>query len=538
MLGQHVKHALAELAEHVGADRAYFISGGAPVQRHVWSRKGLAFPASWPDRAADLASKFRPTADCIVHIPCVDRLPPDEDKQTLALAGLHSWVCVLTPGAEGGSGILGFDGTRPGRIPHSEELGLLRMALDAVANAVRRDSLEQTGARLEQRLQQSRRMETVGALTSGIAHNFNNIIAAILGYAEIADAQIAPDSRAARDIAEIRRAGERARDLVDQIMVFGRRRDPRRGPVSVRDLVNEAASLLQVSLPSGITLTIQDEAGSAVIFGERGQLQQVILNLCNNAAQAMDGSGRIKLESEIHEVAKPRPLSHGDLAPGRYVRVAVCDSGRGMDEAILRRIFEPFFTTRLTGNGLGLATVREIVREHGGTMNVRSAPRAGSRFEAWLPCTSTEELVPVEGSPLLPLGRGETILVVNGDRAQVLRDEEILAALGYEPVGFTCADDALRACREAPNRFDILVVGHLLAAASTLDLVARLHAIAPDLPILLAAAWAGDIGADALVAAGISDVVHWPIVATEMATALAACSAAKRVKGFARSLQP
>jgi signal transduction histidine kinase/FixJ family two-component response regulator len=453
-------------------------------------------------------------------------LPSGETKTALISAGLHGWVCVLIP-CESGRGMvaLGFDAMRVGAFSRHAEFGLLGMALDAVINALRRNHFEQERGRLEQRLQQSRRMETVGALTSGIAHNFNNIIAAILGYAEIAEAQVVSDSRPAQSIAEIRRAGERARDLIEQILAFGRRRETRRQPVCLRSLLAETASLLEVSLPSGIKLAVDEGSQPAIIVGERAQLQQVILNLCNNAAQAMGGSGRIELETKIHQIERTRPLSHGDLPPGRYVCIAVSDSGRGMDEAIISRIFEPFFTTRVAGNGLGLATVIEIVRVHRGAMNVRSAPGVGSRFEAWLPCTFTDAPAAWTETPVLPLGRGETVLVVDEERDQLLRDEEILAALGYEPVGFTRSEDALMACRGAPTRFDIMVVGHLVPPASTLGLAAALHAIAPHLPIILAAVSGNEIAADALVAAGISDVVHWPIIATEMAAALAGSSA-------------
>jgi signal transduction histidine kinase len=526
----HVGQALGELAAQVGADRAYFVLAGPPAQRHVWCREGVVFPPGWPDQAPALAARFPAAPEGVIHVPFVDRLSEGADKAALVSNGLHSWVCVPTTATDGEKAVLGFDALRPGRLAQSLELGLLHMAFDAVANALRRNSLEQEGARLEQRLQQSRRMETVGALASGIAHNFNNIIAAILGYAEIAEAQVAPDSQPARDIAEIRHAGERARDLVEQILAFGRRRDSRRKPVPVRDLVTEATSLLRVSLPTGIDLVARDVSSNAVVFGEPGQLQQVILNLCNNAAQAMEGSGRIELDAEQCEIARAQTLSHGNLAPGRYVRLAVADSGRGMDEATLSRIFEPFFTTRLTGNGLGLATVREIVREHGGVMNVCSAPRAGSRFEAWLPCASTAAPASGETLSMLPLGHGETVLIIDEERTQLLKDEEIFAALGYEPVGFTRASDGLAACRDAPERFDFLVVGYL-THASPLGFAAELHAAAPRLPLLLAGAPGEDIDAYALAAAGVSDVVHRPIIASEIAVALAACSVPQRVGG-------
>ena len=184
-------------------------------------------------------------------------------------------------------------------------------------------------------------------------------------------------------------------------------------------------------MPSRIELAIREVPEAAVISGQPGQLQQVILNLCNNAAQAMDQVGRVEIETEVHQITGLRSLSHGDiLRPGRYVRVAVSDAGRGIDEITLEHIFEPFFTTRLDGNGLGLATVREIVREHGGAMNVWSAPGVGSRFEVWLPCIAAAALAPRGEAPTIWLGRGETVLVIDDASERLLGDEEMLAALG------------------------------------------------------------------------------------------------------------
>jgi FixJ family two-component response regulator len=201
-----------------------------------------------------------------------------------------------------------------------------------------------------------------------------------------------------------------------------------------------------------------------------------------------------------------------------------------MDEATLERLFEPFFTTRAAGNGLGLATVREIVREHGGAIDVWSKPGVGSRFEVWLPRVADACWEPAEDTPVLPLGRGETVLLMAGDRAQLLRDEETLAALGYEPIGFTSSDAAMAACRATPERFDMLVVGHHGSTASALKLAATLHAVAPHLPIVLSTPSADEIGADALLDAGIADVVHWPIIVAEMASALDHCLGVKAAK--------
>ena len=523
-----VHQALAELANCVGADRAYFLPRGAPT--YNWCRQGAAYPPGWPDKVASMVPAFNPPNQGVVHVQNVDRLSPGEHKDLLAAAHVQSWACVASLAGDEIIGILGFDAFWSSFSIKSDEFGLLRMAVDAIANAMKREFLERERARLETDLQRARRLETIGALTSGIAHNFNNIVGAVLGHVEMAEAQIAAESRATNNLGAIRRAAERARDLVEQLLTFGRRRDPRRSSVRVGELIQETASLLWVSLPAGIDLIVCATPESAVVSGEPAQLQQVLLNLCNNASQAMDGGGRIEMRTEIHQIARAKSLSHGDLTPGSYVQIAVSDSGRGMDKRTIARLFKPFFTTRLGGNGLGLATVREIVREHGGAMNVESALGAGSRFEAWLPCIHTGASSPRDRSEALPLGRGETLMVIDDDRRQLLRDEEILAALGYEPIGFVQGEDALAACRAAPKRFDAVVIGHFTPADAPLELAASLHEIAPALPIVLAATSVRAIAANALVAAGISEVVGWPFASSEIAIAIKGCLAVQYLR--------
>ena len=216
----HIDRALADLAEHLKADRAYLVLLSGPARIHRWCREGGTFPPGWPDRVPALVTHFNTTDDGIVHVQNVDRLSPSAVGDLLAAAQLSGWVCVSKRREDGSTSVLGFDTLRPGTTTQSDEVGLLRMALDAIANLVLREDLLKERARLEMNLHQARRMETVGALASGIAHNFNNIVGAILGQTEIAEQQVASDSRAARSVTEIRRAAERARDLVDQILVF------------------------------------------------------------------------------------------------------------------------------------------------------------------------------------------------------------------------------------------------------------------------------------------------------------------------------
>jgi len=520
-IGTEIDRAIADIAGCIGSDRVYFVMSGPAPRLHLWSRPGVPSPPSdWPARALELALRFGPTTDGVVHVPHVNWLPAGKNKQALTNLGLGGWSCVTNTSKDGTIMALGFDAIgQPCRITAQGELSLLHMALDTIVHGIARYGMEKERARLESRLQQARRMERIGTITSGIAHNFNNILGGILGHVELMEERVGSDARLARNIAAIRRGAERARDLVDQILLFGRRRDARRRPLNAHALVTEAASLLNVSLPEGIELVIHQPAVAAIVSGEPAQLQQVILNLVNNAAQAMENDGRIDVDMEVHEVLARRKLMQDELGPGRYACITITDTGRGMDEATMARIFEPFFTTRSSGNGLGLATVHEIVREHGGAINVQSTPGEGSRFEVWLPCAAAEPVLDAN-APTIPSGSGETVLIVASDGARLLRDEETLAALGYEPVGFTTAEATLAAVGVNPDRFDVLVVGPLGSTAASLELATTLRAAAPHLPIVLATKSTEEIAADTLVNIGISDVVHWPIVAEEIANVL------------------
>jgi signal transduction histidine kinase len=520
-----LNQVLGELCRAIGVERGYVVLDENPTHVNAWCADGTAYPPDWPDQALALSARIGPAGPDIMTVPDVAALPAGDIKDTLTAAGVRGWACVplIRPGRV--RGLLGFDALQPWRPRPAWDgvfpLPVVRLAGDAVANAIEREFLERDRARLTTRLERARRMQMIGSLASGIAHNFNNIIGAILGYSEMVEPQLMPGSQPAQHVDEIRRAAERGRDLIDNILTFGRRRDARIRPVQVRALFEETASLLRASLPSGVELTTEDVPADVAVSGERAQLQQVILNLCTNAAQAMEGSGCIRVSAEQKDVAAHLLLSHGELTSGRYVCLAVVDTGRGFDEGVARRLFEPFFTTRLAGTGLGLATVREIARDHDGAMNVQSKPGQGSRFEAWLPAAA--DSATRVGPAMLPLGRGETVLIVESEREQRLYDEEMLAALGYEPVGFERPADAIAACRSAPNRFDVILVSHASQTQGGLDLAHTLHGIAPRQPLLLVTPSTIDVGVDALTGVGISEVLRRPLASIELAAALARC---------------
>ena len=206
------------------------------------------------------------------------------------------------------------------------------------------------------------------------------------------------------------------------------------------------------------------------------------MNLVLNAVEASRPGERVVVRTSGEQVTMPRRLSHGTLGTGRHVRLAVIDTGTGMDAPTLERIFEPFFTTRPAGTGLGLATVREIVQDQGGVLDVSSKPDYGSAFEIWLRAPDTA--VP---------GDGQTILVLADNAAQVLRDEEMLAILHYEPIGFASIATALAAISATPTRFDAILLGATLARQANWALLASVARLAPSYPILLTVSAASDV---------------------------------------------
>jgi signal transduction histidine kinase len=334
-----------------------------------WCRNGAEFPSGWPQRALDLASDGARGDDGTIHIQNINRSARGNGMDVLARLGSTAGCAFRAPVAKG-AGILGFDALQAGGLARWNESGLVHMAFDAIANAVRREILEQDKERLEASLHQARRMETIGALTSGIAHNFNNIVGAILGFAEMAHAHVKAGSRSANSLGEIRRAGERARDLVDQILTFGRRGAMRRERICVKELIAETRTLLEASLPHHVSLMVQETSDTTIVAAEPAQLQQVILNVCNNAAQAMDEAGTIEITLEARETESALRIGHDDLAAGRYTIISNnrhrTRHGRGDAGKNLRAV-------------LHHATRRKRARPGDGTRDRPPARRSGQR---------------------------------------------------------------------------------------------------------------------------------------------------------------
>ncbi|HEX3347652.1 MAG TPA: DAHL domain-containing protein, partial [Acetobacteraceae bacterium] len=382
-LDEEVTGALAELAGWVGASRGYLVAPGTPPRSFLWSRTEARRENEWCSLVAAVAREADAGGTGVVLFPNDRGQLTPAAYESLVRTGIAGWVCVSDGLFAPSSTILGFDTRVDGLHINPCEVTLLASALDTLVKAIERERFERERRELEAQLQQAQRLQSVGALSSGIAHNFNNVVGAIVGYTEM-ELERRGDTRNLRGIMS---AAERARELVDQLMDFGRPREGRTSEIRLSDLLAETASLLKALLPPQTRLSVGAVPEAAIIAANPGDVQQIILNLCNNAAQAVeDGNAAdIAITVEVLHNGRARRLSHGVLAAGRFACISVVDSGRGMERATLERLFEPFFTTRENGNGLGLATVQSIVRAHGGAIDVSSCPGAGSRFDIWLP---------------------------------------------------------------------------------------------------------------------------------------------------------
>jgi CheY-like chemotaxis protein len=271
-----------------------------------------------------------------------------------------------------------------------------------------------------------------------------------------------------------------------------------------------------------------------VAAGDPAQLHQMLVNLVTNAVQAVAGGGRVAVRAAPAEVREPRDCTVGRLQPGRYARIDISDTGPGMSAAQLERIFEPFFTTKPVGagTGLGLALVHGIVLDHNAALEVDSRPNQGTVVSVYLPLTEGEPAA--DPLPLAtPPGNGETILVVDDEESLVHLAEEVLASLGYEPVGCVGASEALRVFNAAPQRFDAVLTDAIMPGMSGTELLLELRRLRPGLPAVLVSGYGGpDLLAEAQ-AAGAQAVLTKPLTAADLAQCLAGVLAAARPRGAA-----
>jgi signal transduction histidine kinase/CheY-like chemotaxis protein len=374
---------------------------------------------------------------------------------------------------------------------------------------------------MQRQLQQAAKMEAIGRLAGGIAHDFNNILGAILGYGELAQRNL--EGRAVRrHVDQVMQAGARGKGLVERILAFSRSGLGERVPVHVQSVVEETLEILAASLLPQVRLERRLDAGDTAVVGDATQLHQVAMNLCTNALQAMEQGGVLTVALEKAAVPERRLLSHGTLLPGPYVRLSVSDTGSGIPPAVLERMFDPFFTTKGVGDGtgLGLSLVHGIVADFGGAIDVVTQAGVGTTFTVWLPASGETPRIQAEPAGELPLGNGETVMIVDDQKSLVALAEETLAALGYEPAGFDSSVAALQAFRAEPQRFDLVLTDETMPDLSGVDLAREIRRVRPELPIVVMSGYSGAQLTERARAAGVAELLRKPLVRRDIAEAL------------------
>jgi PAS domain S-box-containing protein len=380
---------------------------------------------------------------------------------------------------------------------------------------------------LEGRLRQSQKLEAVGLLAGGVAHDFNNLLTVVLSHLDLMRDELPPDATGlAADLEEVRQAAQRAADLTRQLLAFSRRQVLRPQVVDVNDVLVQSERLLRRALGERHTLELAPAPSPCPVRVDRGQLEQVLMNLVLNAGDAMPAGGTVTIETAAALVDADAAARAGLPGAGAYVRIAVADTGRGMDEATRARVFEPFFTTKPVGEGtgLGLATAYGIVSQSGGGFEVASAPGAGTTFALYLPrCGPASETAAAAlgaGGSFVPLGRGELILLVE-DEAPVRRSAmRTLERAGFRVLEARHGADALLLWREHAGEIALVVTDIRMPEMGGVELVHHLRAERPHLPVLYVSGYAP--GLDATRAAGDARIpfLEKPYTLTELLEAV------------------
>jgi PAS domain S-box-containing protein len=383
---------------------------------------------------------------------------------------------------------------------------------------IARDVSERVG--LEEQLRQSQKMQALGTLAGGIAHDFNNILTAINGNAELALEEGTADDPVRISIQEIRKAGQRAKDLVKQILIFSRRQETRRQVIALGPVVDEALRLLRTTLPKTISITTHEAPGLPKVLADATQIHQIIMNLGTNAGHAMGERGTLAVELERVVIGEDGGPS-GELRPGTHIGLTVRDSGTGMSPEVLRRVFEPFFTTKGTaGTGLGLSVVHGIMRDHEGAITVESELGRGTTFHLLFPAATAAGTAPAAGTVERVRGRGEHIMLVDDEESLVFVTSRILTRLGYRCTIFTSPHDALQAFRTSPRGFDAVVTDLSMPGMSGLDLIHAIKALRGDVPIAIASGTPAE--SDRAKTADADAMIHKPATIDELAEAVSA----------------
>jgi signal transduction histidine kinase/CheY-like chemotaxis protein len=378
----------------------------------------------------------------------------------------------------------------PAAIKHGDEITRLRFAVERMADRV---AERQT---LEAQLRHSQKMEAIGRLAGGVAHDFNNLLTAIRSYADLLLEDMAPYDPKRNDVNEIRRAAERAAALTAQLLAFGRKSFLQPRVIATSEVLADLEAMLRRLMIEDITLEVSAPEDLWSVKADRGQLEQVIVNLAVNGRDAMPDGGVLRIRAENVTIAAPLDTGHGLLSPGEYVAIHVTDTGSGMDATTQNRVFEPFFTTKSVGRGtgLGLATVHGIVAQSGGVITVQSEVMRGSTFTVYLPRAGEVVVTGTSGGPTMDdvKGDSETVLLVEDETSVRALARRVLVRGGFRVLEASTPSEAIRLAEENAPDIQLVLSDVVMPEMSGPALAERLGAIVPGVRVLFVSGYTDD----------------------------------------------
>jgi len=382
---------------------------------------------------------------------------------------------------------------------------------------------EEERRKLESQLRQSQKLEAVGTLAGGVAHDFNNILGIIVGNAELAMFDLAEWNPAQESLKEIREASLRARDLVTQILLFARKKEHTISNIQVAPIAKECLKMLRASIPSTVEIRQKISEDLPPVQADPSQIQQVIMNLCANAGQALEVEGGVlEFVMDSSDLDMPLDTFTGRLPEGAYIRLIIRDNGPGIPPDVLEQIFDPFFTTKGVGEGtgLGLAVVHGIIQDRKGGITLETEEGKGTAFTVYLPASGTEfSEKPANGNDVLPKGK-EKILFVDDEPMILKLGQRMLERQGYEVESRASGTDALECFKNDPGRFDLVVTDMSMPGLRGDKLAEEVLKIRPDIPVILSTGFSKQISEERSKELGIRAFVLKPLTAQELTEAV------------------
>lgn len=439
------------------------------------------------------------------------------DHMDTALSGKHDHFESVFTVAEGEQQHVDINYV-PDITPQGEVTGFYVLTLDVTE----KKRAENERATLEKRLVQAQKMESLGTLAGGIAHDFNNILSPLLGFAELLKLEIPKDSPLFSYVEGILDAAMRSREMVKQILTFSRQAEKEILPIRLQPILKEALRLLRSSIPTTIEFQTDIDPKCGIVMADPTQIHQVIMNLATNAYHAMENTGG-HLSVTLHAIEiNPNPITLGDLAPGQYARIRVCDTGCGIKKEILDKVFDPYFTTKEKnkGTGLGLSVVQGIVKSFQGDIRIHSEPGKGTEVRVYLPI-SKQHAVSSAGDIDKPVPEGhEHLLLVDDEKAILTVEEKMLSKLGYKVTAIGGSQEALKTFSEDPGKFDLVLTDMTMPSMTGIALSREMKKIRPDIPILLCSGFSDQINQENIQRLGIEGYIMKPVIRRDLAKAI------------------